>query len=481
MKKNITLNKRCILKAEDCFKVCFIKAGGVGFVEKVILSIFFLSLILVTLKGKELYTRGELSADLDSLYVGVEEIHPHMFYTISREEFEEKLNGVRQRLKEEMTIFEFYILIAPLIAGLGDGHTSVSFPFNSLSSEALLFPYAVKVDYEDTTVVITHSLTGKDDTIPPDSQIISINGVDIKEITGEMLNMISGEKISFRAAMLNQMFRYLLYAIFGEPLYTIHYRSEQTVDQQKVSGITYKEVYRFLQELQEKDKEPDYSFTIDKDKKIAVIDFNRFHDLARFETFLDSVFTNIQEQQINDLIIDIRQNPGGSSLLGDEFFQYIAAVPFQQFGRVVIKTSDRQVEFHKERFQREFHDYSLGIKEYEIDELHELRDNPLRFQGNTYLLTSNFSFSSASSFAWAFQYFDMGTIAGEETGGLAVSFGDTIIQSLPYTGLHIAVSHKEFYHYGATDENRHGTIPDYEVAADGAKDYVIKLIMDKRR
>ncbi len=77
--------------------------------------------------------------------------------------------------------------------------------------------------------------------------------------------------------------------------------------------------------------------------------------------------------------------------------------------------------------------------------MHELRENDLRFSGNTYLLNGHFTFSSVADFAWTFKHFEMGEIIGEETGGLAISFGDIIVQNLPNSDLQLNVLHKLFF------------------------------------
>jgi hypothetical protein len=50
---------------------------------------------------------------------------------------------------------------------------------------------------------------------------------------------------------------------------------------------------------------------------------------------------------------------------------------------------------------------------------------------------------------------------------------------LPNTGLFYNCSHKKFYHYGATDDNIHGTLPDFEVEAEKALDFTIDFITQR--
>ena len=74
----------------------------------------------------------------------------------------------------------------------------------------------------------------------------------------------------------------------------------------------------------------------------------------------------------------------------------------------------------------------------------------------------------------------MGTVVGEETGGMAVCFGHGVSQKLTNSGLFYGISHKKFYEYGATDDNIHGTLPDYTVDAEKALDFTIDLITQKK-
>ena len=215
---------------------------------------------------------------------------------------------------------------------------------------------------------------------------------------------------------------------------------------------------------------------LDYHKNIGIIEFNEFQDMEKFKVFLDSTFQVLQKENIGNLIIDIRRNGGGSSLLGDKLFQYISPVPFRQYGKTIIKYSDIQKQIYKTR-----HNWDItnpnGIEIINQDgELIALEENNLRYKGNVFLLISHTTFSSAANFSWAFKYFKMGTVVGEETGGMAVQFGETVAPTLPNSGFLIGISSKKFYSYGATDENIHGTLPDYAVEAENALNFTIDLI-----
>ncbi len=225
------------------------------------------------------------------------------------------------------------------------------------------------------------------------------------------------------------------------------------------------------QQSQSKNKQP-YSFRINDDNTVAIMDFNSFSNPDRMGQFADSMFTTLRNNNIKKLIIDVRNNSGGNSEVGDTLLKYISPRPFAQMGKVLIRISERTKQI-------------TGITEapsgwYFFDEPDENRMiKPMsaeqgRYDGQVYLLTSHYTFSSASSFSWTFKQFGMGTIIGEETGGMNVHFGDILRYTLPYSKLRCYISYKRFWLYGADEANIHGTLPDIKVPAEEALDAALK-------
>jgi len=428
------------------------------------------------------FSKEELYADIDAIYLMIYEIHPDMFATITQEEYEIKIKEAKSVITDNMSRLEFYSIAAPLVSCFNDGHTFLNFDWSDLQKlNGKHFPYSVRLNYLQKTVKITSSFNDNDSEIPFGAQVISINNKPANEIINNVINLVSGETIFYKEALINTMsFPYMATQFIGDSIFSIEYLHNDISFSKTVKGVSYRQIYNVLQNAEKNQELTDYSMKIDEENAIAILYFNRFFDLEKFSFFLDSAFTVIHQNSISDLIIDLRKNLGGNSLLGDALFQYISHVPFRQFGKTTVRTSERQKQFHYEYFGKEQNE-EIGYKTFDDSPLNELEENQLRFNGNVYLLTSNLSYSSASSFAWTFKCFDMGIVIGEETGGQAVSFGDMIVQKLPNTELMLGVSHKKFYDYGATDENTHGTIPHYQVVNEKAMDYAIDLILNRRK
>lgn len=210
------------------------------------------------------------------------------------------------------------------------------------------------------------------------------------------------------------------------------------------------------------------------------MNFNSFYDPEAFQTFADSMFRTLKNENIPNLIIDIRKNGGGSSFIGDELFQYISPVPFLQFEKMIVRTTPTTLKLKQQLYgQLSKSDSIYGITSYDVGALKELRENDLRYKGNVYLLISHFTFSSASSFSWTFKQFGMGTVSGEESGGMGVCFGDVLSFYLPNSDLCCGISHKKFYQYGATEKDNHGTLPHYNIPEEDALEWTINNLIDK--
>ena len=446
-------------------------------------------LATINLFGQETkFSKADLVTDLDSLVAYIEQVHPNPYTSISKENFYKEIEICKNNLEDSTSLIEYYTFISPIISKMNDGHTGVSFPLSewrNINPYSFLFNFKIS---QDGKMFAPKNYT----ELPQNAEILSINGVPSKQIVEKLISSISAESESYKIAMLNMTFVERFGAFFGfKPSYEMEYKLGEEINTITILGMKLNDVIKAIneqQQVQTINTPKDWDYTTLNDAKIGIIDFKAFSDLQLFDSFLDSIFKKMQQEKTENLIIDLRENGGGNSALGDAFFQYISKVPFSQYGKTTIKYSKKRVEFYTEYrkygFLKNLSDSAFNLLlspqyetiETEESELKSLKENPLRFNGNVYLLTSTKTFSSASDFAWCFQYFNMGKIIGEETGGHIVSFGDIIFTTLPISKLQMNISHKEFYGYGATDENRHGVIPDYKVDANKALDFTIDLI-----
>jgi len=440
----------------------------------------------------KLYSIKELQNDVDSLTKYIEETHVNAFYKFPKNKFFKEADSIKSAIIKPLNVFDFYFLTASLIAKLEDGHTSLMFPLKEyFDLNPCFFPYHDKLSNKEPFISIISPFQTIKSEIPSKAEIISINGIESNKIIKDIIKFNSGESDNIKLDHGTNFFLCYLNKLYGmTDSYKVKYKINDKLETKNIDGIKYDALIKQMKQDTTKEstsEQVDYSLKLLSETKTAIIDFERFNDAKKFSVFIDSAFGQIKTNKIENLIIDIRNNGGGDSQIGDIFFQYISHVPYIQYLKDKIKYSNLQKENYKMRFSMSQDSswlYSInkpnGLIEEENDSsTMKLQDNPLRFNGNVYLLTSISTFSSAACFAQCFKYYKMGKIIGEETGGWIIHYGDVINASLPNTKLNLTISHKLWYEIGAEENDFHGTIPDINVPSEKALDYTIELIKKK--
>lgn len=432
------------------------------------LTVFFLFFTSITF-GQDVIHNQKLSPealrkDLDFLFSKLEYTHPSLYHYEARTKVDSAKRAIETILQQPFTRLEFARMVIPLVTMLKDGHTSLSFPQEErtayLKAEGKVFPFDVLIRNDRIFITTNYS---RDTTIVPYTEILSINGISSFELLHQLRPFISAELDFYRDIRVQNAFRRLIWYVMGfEGDYNLVLALDGKVISKEIPGATEKE---FIDVYTKKITSSPQAYTFYKlTNEIGVIDFRSMNDEKRFGKFLDSTFTVIKQNKIQHLVIDIRNNGGGNSKLGDQLFDYITTKKYRQVIEAEIK-KDGKIKRVKG---------SLQIPSKVAN----------KFTGKTYLLTSHYTFSSANMLASAYKYYNMGTVIGEETGGVLTAFGDLIEIVLPNTKLKAYCSHKKFVHPGA-DRTVHGVKPDIEIiptqidiqsGRDAAMEYVKQLV-----
>jgi len=405
------------------------------------------------LSPSQSFTKEQVTDDIDFAVKMLEDVHPDPYSIISKEDFYRKVDSMKKMLPEIVSDKDASKTFGKIYALIKDGHTRKELSFNF---PVKFLPYKFKI--MDERIFVARNF-GYRNLIPIGSEIISINGKSSQQYLQEISHLFSWDNISFRNISLQYP---ILYSLWDDCRnYKVTYKTpEGKTKSIRTSGGLFSLLQLSKGELGQLGIRSNYQYKSISDS-IAYIEFNSFTDLEQFKIFLDSTFTAIKKENVKHLIIDIRQNGGGNSSLGDELMQYISKKDFIQFETTFVKISDELM--NKKRLEHiDSAERKVGTIYRSDAPLIELRDNPLRFTGKSYLLVGGNTFSSASSFTSAFQCFEVGAIIGSETGGLTVCFGDVYSFKLPETNFNMGISYKKFYQACGKDDRR-GIIPDYIV------------------
>lgn len=412
-----------------------------------------------------IFSRKELLEDLQYMVDTVIEVHPNLFFSLARESFDAQLEKLRDSLTEPLTRLEFFKEIAPIMASFNDGHTMVPVPYEeymkSDETGKIRFPFSVKcsgktMTLTDTPLKAFKPYLGK--------ELLSINGEPVGEIMSEMLGMMSGERIEFKCSCIPMIFSNLLFVLRGGvESYSLEINGDSSSETVSVPGVTREQSKMISSSNVNRDVLTDpYSFKLLDDQDFAVLSLLRCEDEERFKKFCTDLFSLLNKKKVGRLLVDLRFNGGGSSAIGAELCAYLTDKSVSQFTAMEMKIS-RQIKKHYTAQFRDSAKFPLNrlplsflvllypafwkrageMYRVEVPKLKPL-ERASRYDGQVYVVTSQFTYSAASSLAAMIKAYGIGTLIGEPTGGNASTYGDVFSFSLPNTKLRCGVSHKLF-------------------------------------
>jgi C-terminal processing protease CtpA/Prc len=151
--------------------------------------------------------------------------------------------------------------------------------------------------------------------------------------------------------------------------------------------------------------------------KVAYVALNSFGDNQAADAFL-AAFDRIAASSA--LVIDVRNNGGGSSNEGFRVLATLTGKPFQ-----TSRWETRNYRPSYRAWQRAMPNYSEAASAWQADDAHQYR-KPVA------ILTSSATYSAAEDFSSAFETMQRGIIVGEATGG---STGQPLFLRLPGGGV----------------------------------------------
>lgn len=445
--------------------------------------IFIFGFFTYYISGKPISKKAVIN-DLNFMIESLENIHPDIYYMIPKDSFLTKFNNEIDNLPGEVSRLEFHKVCARLTSHFKTGHTRpmenliyTNFMFNRL------FPFETVI--LNSRLFVTENLT-LFGSVPVGSEIIEINNKGISRVIDEWSQLVSYENEAFRNYLITKPMNIGIWNNFKSfKIKYIEYNSKK-IKEKVVSGSVASNMYRFLRSKFQKPQELVYK---ELTPETGYIGFFSCTDLKNYEVFYKSTFSELKNKGIENLIIDIRDNGGGYSIITAWLEQYIFNQAHNDIDSAIVKVSDELIATAKVKKKLpNIKDVKVGETYTRIPGLRQLKELPLRYKGKTYLLTNNGTFSAAQGFASAYRCYGQGIIIGEETGGATVNFGDVHIFKLPNTGLEIMTSWEQAFSACSTD-NQRGVIPDFTVKnsiedyinhTDKVLEFTLNLINDKK-
>ncbi len=451
-----------------------------------------------------------LKEDYDLLRLALEESHAGMYRYTSKTEFDAFFNNLFMKLDKRMTEIEFFRFISPIIEKIHCVHTAArpSSDYQKVMDKTgLFFPFALK--FISGKAYILQNCSSQNQ-IPLGSEITSINEKPLPQLLSELLKMLpsDGKNKTYKYRILDWYFpeKYFLY-IEQPDSFKLKYlppgkRETATVvvpgipnDKLNNSLFSYERLYKKCLQLEIREKSKLAILTIRTFVPRILKDFG--YDFYRF---MEKSFKEIVDNNISNLIIDLRWNDGGEALYCKDLLAYLIDKPFQ-FAKLettakprysFLEYTDKGLYFnylHPNLWKRD----RAGRYVLKGNWSKKIEPKELNFKGRVYVLTNGMSISGSADVAALLHYHKRATFIGEETGGAYYgnNAGDFINLTLPNTHIRIRIPIRSSvmavsdYPY-----SERGVIPDYEVKSniedilqgvDKGLDFAIDLIKNSHR
>ncbi|WEK69867.1 MAG: S41 family peptidase [Candidatus Chryseobacterium colombiense] len=432
------------------------------------------------LKPDQKYPADSLRQWTSGLMNEISKKHPGFYRYTDKEKFGFLIDSTRQSIRDSLTQLQYYRKLKPLFAKIGCLHTGIELPEEYkayLNASNTLLPLEIFVDAKNQKVLISKNYSENKD-IKQGAELVSINGTPISEVLKKLLNAIpsDGYNQTEKILLLNYRFPFWYQEIIDAPkAFKVVVRSEGIDQTFELNGAS-KNVFPALEQL-----EKNYNLPLEFEVKngIAILKVHSFADTAikqsgqNFKKFIKEIFQTLQQQNIKDLIIDVRNNTGGTddnaallaSFFFDKRFRYWDKIEVTEAVAKEIKGVNKM--FYKK--PEENNGLYLWKKSWitkEFDYYEPQEPAKMNFKGNSYLLTNGLCLSSCADFTAVMSYNKKAVVIGQETGGgyQGNTSGMLSRAKIP-TGLVITIPLQKYTN--AVDLNKnfgHGTIPDHEMA-----------------
>jgi len=414
-------------------------------------------------KKSSMLTPEAMKRDFDFILKNIDEIHPNMYAYISKEEFNTLKIETYEKLNKPLIDLEYYIALAPLVAEIRNGHTRIRPNIKALSflQSEMTKAYPIEIDCHHGSVFIKGYYGLLDFPI---GEILEINNRNAMAYLKQICRYKAVEHKNYDLTLVEKgNLAVLMWLDNGQmkPV-NLKVKSEQEqIHNLTIDAVETSEIKKVITSREStKAKSEHFEFTLDKENDVAIMTIKGFSSrhLEKFKIFLEKHFSYIQEKSIKNLIIDIRDNGGGSTNLSEELISCLTDKPFKLFSKILIKLS-KQIE-GKLRTKVKKEDEGKVV-EFESSEKIPNKSYQV-FRGKTYLLINRNTFSTALDLAVVLQYYSLAILIGEETKDTPSGYGEIVILEAPNTKMQLQVSAKYFEALGDKKDGR-GVVPNYEV------------------
>lgn len=444
----------------------------------IILCLFW-TIKLYSQEKQTLLTVAQMHSDLNILKSALTSLHPGTYRYLTKTQLDRYFDEVKTQTNRPFMIGEFYVKLSQLIEKVKCGHTYLN-PYNQKKvlnaqlQSSLVMPLLFKV--VGKKIIVTHNLSEQAQVNAGD-EVVSINGQRSEKIIDSLLTVSRSDgnhglnkkldnigispylaskdkyalfdiyfplffndsssstdyEIGIKAFKKNEVMKYNLRSI-GKPLRQQRYQDRFEVDSMQQPTASFKLV------------SPQCGY-------LSIRDFTTQGWGKNYENYLDSIFINLKTLKVSQLIVDIRDNEGGSDDVRNKILSYLITHPIhhtiKRYFRFLtvpdslmpyLQTWDPS--FKEPKLAANYERTKAGLYYKKNNNSTEsIVPNQNHFVGQVYLLINATNSSSAFFMADILQENKYAKLVGDATGGTkqGINGGQFFFLYLPSSGIEVDI------------------------------------------
>ena len=454
----------------------------------------------------------KLQSDVDYSYKKLKQLHPKLYWYISKEKLDFKFDSLKKSIQKPITGLAFYKELSQVVKCVGQGHIGITpsfekvskkeqtqlkkkgksafsqFDFEFLENKLFIKKNRSRHNINDMTEVVSVNDELPSELISTYKKRIASDGYN-QTFFYQYLGKYFGSFYNYDKGKIQDSLKFLLKLEKKDSLFVVKrdtFGTNSNTSNLKLSKKELKEKvklnskYGFNFDTKTFTRELKF---IEKDSTTAIMTIKQFNN-GNSTAFYEDSFNILSVSNTKNLIIDLRNNPGGRLNEISELYSYLVHKPFYfiENYEVVSRTSKMHVSYFKgggpvlKFFKILFAPFYYTSEFFNVNKVDDkfifntrfskLKQSKLNnFKGKVYVLINGGSFSASSVISSNLKSNKRAFFVGEETGG---AYNGTVAAQmasvqLPNSKVNLKIGLALVSAIGKTDIDGRGIFPDKEI------------------
>lgn len=424
--------------------------------------------------------KSVVKEDIQFWLTTMEESHVNMYHSISRQSMQQLADSLLNNFTDSITHTDAIFIFSRLGAALNEGHVGLvsSRITDSLYNQSLRFPFQLQKITEDAWI-IAYDISSVQ-KLEMNDKITAINNIPVSDLN-KRFKVLFGGLESWRREQVAYYSRKLLFlAGISSPFQIDAIKENGSTIRFTVEGFHRSQadsITKMLTAKMNQQSNKPYEFSWLKNG-IGYLNYRNMRNdpTQPFDQFLKNVFKSLKDSSSRGLIIDLRENGGGDSQLGEQLLAHFNKKPYILAGGMKWKISSHYKAFLKTAKNYNEADNKFYMSQpdgntytYVNRELKQPTTKDPFFEGKVAFLIGTGTFSSANMLADGVVSYQLAATFGEHTGESPNDFGEMFNFMLPNSYI-IARAASKMFTRANKDEKDLGPVTPQKIVIPTASD-----------